>query len=681
MKKIIHRWKEIGFSSKSVPWFILLIGVLAFGIMVPWFGFSWDDWAFVWIADHFGTQGLVSYFSTNRPVWGFFYQISTSVLGNSPWQWQSFSLLMRWGSAVLLWMLLRTLWPHKQRLAITAALVFLVYPGFRQQAIAITYGHFYLIYSAFIGSLLCTVLAFRNPQRYALFTGLGIILSAVNLFSMEYFFTLEIIRPVMLYVLLTQKNEPKRFWKSLRLWLPYALILLSTVGWRLFLFPYQTQNYQPLFLTTLKSDPFSALEHLVKQISHDIYSTGLLGMGRAFVLPDIQSFGKLSTLFYTALVGLITLLSSLFLWFYKFSEAKNKLNSPAIWAMIVGLIAILAAGWPFWLTNLPIGLEYPNSRFTIPFILGIAFFWAGLLNLLSLPNWLKNIVLSLWVAFAVGQQFISANDFRRDWEIQQQLFWQLSWRAPDLKPGTTVLMNELPIQYASDNSLTSPLNWLYAKEVRQGEMDYLFAYPSIRLGKSVTSLQSGSIIAEDYLAAKFKSTSDAMLAVYYQPPGCVRVLDAEVDDLNSMLPPAIRQTVPFTAIDQVIPQTNSPAEPPRDIFRTEPDHRWCYYFEKAELARQQKDWAGVAALGDTAFALGDYPNDPAERLVFIEGYAHQNNWQRALDLSLESGSISPLTHPMICRLWERIDRETGDSMEKTDTILSVRAQLDCTTNP
>jgi hypothetical protein len=680
MNKLIHRWKEISFSSKSVPWFILIIGILAFGLMMPWFGFSWDDWAFVWIAHHFGSQGLVQYFSTNRPVWGFFYQLSTSVLGNAPWQWQIFSLLMRWGSAVLLWILMRAVWPQKQRLAIWAALIFLVYPGFRQQAIAITYGHFYLIYSAFIGSLLCSVLAYRNPQRFALFTGLGIVLSAVNLFSMEYFFTLEIIRPLIFYILLIQDKEKKPFLHAFRLWLPYALVLLSSVAWRLFLFPYQTQNYQPLFLTTLKSNPLLAIGHLLQQILNDVYWTTILGMSRAFVLPNILSFGKLSTLVYAGLVAVIALSGSLYLGFFKSSETRSNPINPAVWAMLLGLVAILAAGWPFWLTNLPIGLEYPNSRFTIPFILGIAIFWAGLLSLVPLPIWARNILLSLWMAFAVGQQFISANDFRRDWEIQQQLFWQLSWRAPDLKPGTTVLMNELPIEYASDNSLTAPLNWLYAKEIRPGEMDYLFAYPSIRLGKSVTSLQSGSAIHEDYLAAKFDSTSDAILAVYYQPPGCVRVLDAEVDDLNSMLPPAIRQAVPFTHIDQIIPESNSPAEPPRDIFRSEPSHRWCYYFEKAELARQQKDWKAVADLGDTAFTLGDYPNDPAERLVFVEGYAHQNNWQRALELSLESGSISPLTHPMICRLWERIERETGDSSEKTDTILSVRAQLNCTTN-
>ena len=30
----------------------------------------------------------------------------------------------------------------------------------------------------------------------------------------------------------------------------------------------------------------------------------------------------------------------------------------------------------------------------------------------------------------------------------------------------------------------------------------------------------------------------------------------------------------------------------------------------------------VAELGDAAFALDDHPNDPVERFVFIEGYAH-----------------------------------------------------------
>jgi hypothetical protein len=572
---------------------------------------------------------------------------------------------------------MRALWPKKQHMAIWAALIFLVYPGFRQQAIAIPYGHFYLIYAALIGSLLCTVLAYRNPQRYALFTGVAILLSAVNLYSMEYFFTLELIRPLILYGLLNTAKEKQKLLQTLRQWLPYALIFISSIFWRLFLFPYQTQNYQPLFLTTLKSTPLQAIWHLCVQIAQDIYQTSILGPARAFVVPNIETFGKLSTLAYSAIVSVVALLGCIYLLALRKSQEDSSTRKSALWIMLLGLTAVLLAGWPFWLTNLPVGLEYPNSRFTIPFILGVAIFWAGLFELLPVPHWLRNVILSLWMAFAVGQQFMSANDFRRDWEVQQQLFWQFSWRAPQLKSGTTVLVNELPIQYASDNSLTAPLNWMYAQAVIPHKMEYLLAYPSIRLGNSISAYTSGQPIREDYLAAIFTGSSDEMLSIYFEPPGCVRVLDPLVDNYNSMLPPTLRETVPYSNAGQIIDNGDTQAEPPRTIFRIEPDHRWCYYFEKADLARQRKDWQAVAEIGDTAFALGDYPNDPAERLTFVEGYAHIGDWQRALTLSNESAAISDLVHPMICRLWERIERETPDSAEKTDTILLVRTQINC----
>ena len=675
MKKFIQRLKTFSLTAGSVPWFILILSLFSFGLLLPWFGFSWDDWPFVWIAHQYGNQGLASYFSTNRPVWGVFYQLSTSLLGDAPWQWQLFGILFRWFTAVLLWLLMRALWPKRKSMAVWAALIFLVYPGFRQQAIAITYGHFYLVYGALITSLLFMVLAYRQPRRFALFTGLSLLFSAVNLYSMEYFFTLEILRPVILFGLLAADQEEKKFIQTLKLWLPYALVFISSIVWRVFLFPYQTQNYQPLLLTTLKHAPLVAIGQLILRISRDVICTSVLGPMRAFQVPDIDSFGKVSTLVYAVLVGLMAVLSMLF--FLAFREKTEGDKRTLIWPIGLGLLGILIAGWPFWLTDLPIGLEYPNSRFTIPFILGVAVFWAAIFEGLPLPRWVRNVVLSIWLAFSIGQQFISANDFRRDWEVQQQLFWQTSWRIPELAEDTTVLINELPIQYASDNSLTAPLNWMYSGSTAQGEMHYLLAYPTIRLGSSIPSYTGGTPITENYLAAIFHGSSDQMLSVYFDPPGCVHVLDAEIDNYNSLLPPALRETVPYTHVEQIITDGDTQAEPPRSIFKKEPEHRWCYYYEKAELARQQKNWPKVAELGNMAFNLDDYPNDPVERFVFIEGYAHNGDWQRALQLTQVSGDVTDLIHPMICKLWQRIDRETGTSVEKDDTIQTVRMQFEC----
>jgi len=92
------------------------------------------------------------------------------------------------------------------------------------------------------------------------------------------------------------------------------------------------------------------------------------------------------------------------------------------------------------------------------------------------------------------------------------------------------------------------------------------------------------------------------------------------------------------------------------VFGREPAHGWCYYFEKASLLAQQGAWQAAADLGDEAFALGDYPNDPMERFVFIEAYARSGNMDRARELSDETLKITPLVKAPLDKLWERIEK-------------------------
>ena len=115
-----------------------------------------------------------------------------------------------------------------------------------------------------------------------------------------------------------------------------------------------------------------------------------------------------------------------------------------------------------------------------------------------------------------------------------------------------------------------------------------------------------------------------------------------------------------------------------DIYGPQPAHGWCYYFQKADLARQIKDWTTVTHLGDDAFALDDYPNDPVERFVFIEGYAHTGDWQKAVEYSNDSYRVSKnYVGPLLCKLWDRIERETTLSPEQKSTLVEVRAKFEC----
>ena len=124
---------------------------------------------------------------------------------------------------------------------------------------------------------------------------------------------------------------------------------------------------------------------------------------------------------------------------------------------------MLLAGIPFLVTDLPLRLTFPNSRFTLPFALGVAFLLVAILELL--PRWSNKVLLaSVLAALAVGVQFNNGYLWREDWQLQKSFFWQMTWRIPDLQPGSILLSSDTPFEYSSDNSLTFPLNWIYAPE-------------------------------------------------------------------------------------------------------------------------------------------------------------------------------------------------------------------------
>jgi hypothetical protein len=112
---------------------------------------------------------------------------------------------------------------------------------------------------------------------------------------------------------------------------------------------------------------------------------------------------------------------------------------------------------------------------------------------------------------------------------------------------------------------------------------------------------------------------------------------------------------------------------PNDLYAPEPSHKWCYYFELADLARQQQKWEEVASLGDVAYNSNDYPNDPSEHFPLSKGIHRELG--RAYELT-EQSKYS-MMNPLLCRLWQRIEESTLDSAEKDTTITSIHSLLDC----
>jgi hypothetical protein len=233
--------------------------------------------------------------------------------------------------------------------------------------------------------------------------------------------------------------------------------------------------------------------------------------------------------------------------------------------------------------------------------------------------------------------------------------------------------------HVSDNSLSAAVNEIYAPDNHSENMAFMMYFASLRGDTYFKGFKPGQNFSHNYLAAVFQGSSDQLLALNYDPPACLSILDAEVDPDNALLPINMRAAAVLSARENILAKPLD--QPPAAIFGSEPVHAWCYYFEQADLARQLGDWTRVADLGDTGFALKDYPNGPLERFPFIEGYAHVGRWSDALRLSQDTASISPVTHPPLCRLWTRIQKQTLASPEKQQALKQLGAILNCQTGP
>ncbi len=139
----------------------------------------------------------------------------------------------------------------------------------------------------------------------------------------------------------------------------------------------------------------------------------------------------------------------------------------------MGLFALLLGGIPIWPTNLRIELFFPWDRFTLPMMLGASLLLVGLFELIGWRAWLSILLVSLAAGLGAGLHYQNALEFRKDWLMQRDFFWQLTWRAPQIKPGTVLLTSDLPFPYDWDNSLIAPLNWTYAPQLQGRELPYL----------------------------------------------------------------------------------------------------------------------------------------------------------------------------------------------------------------
>ena len=130
------------FIQKHFPAIILLFfTVLAYGLLIPWLGFYWDDWPLAWFGKTLGPLGYIDVLAVDRPFLTGIYMLTTSFLPMKPIYWQIFALLVRWLCGLSVYWMLTQLWPKAKYQMLWVSLLFTIFPGFKQQPIALIYGN------------------------------------------------------------------------------------------------------------------------------------------------------------------------------------------------------------------------------------------------------------------------------------------------------------------------------------------------------------------------------------------------------------------------------------------------------------------------------------------------------------------------------------------------------------
>jgi len=641
---------------------ISAITIIAYGLLLPLTGFYWDDWSFAWIARFLGPADFIPAFMPFRPFLGPIFYFTTSIIPIHPLAWQVFALFTRILIGIAAWWMFAQIFPRRKTLAYLASLLMLVYPGYSQHWVALTHINQELIpFIFYLFSFGFTFKALRTQKRTD--TLLALLLQICGIFPTEYFFGIEGVRFLLLFAIL-QGSFSERAARAIKIWFPYLLIWLLNAAWIYFYY-----NFGPYASYEVEAAQTPNLLYFLTQALDALWKAGFYIWTQILVL----TFSSLPAPASILTLGLIALTFIFLLWqlprFAQTDEPTEKIQAYSL--IFAGLFGILLGRLPSLAANLPLNLQTAYDRFMISIMIGSTVFVIGVLELFIKDHKVRTIIFSALIALGIGQQFFNANIFRRDWENQSEILWQLAWRAPGIEPNTVLLAHQMPLDYETDLNLAAPISWMYAPSYTRADLPYILLYTEKRLGGfTLPALAQDVEIHYPYRTVNFNGRLSEALVIYKNQNGCLRVLDPSRGDaeIYENTSDEFSQAVLLSNLSRI---NSAPAQPAAPPFIPEPEPNWCAYFSKIELANQQGNYVHAANLAAEAQALGFAPEEPLEWTAVIEAYGMNGETEKAMDVSRTALKEERKTLKAVCMVWEQIQAKRPTEAGIPSAILSL----------
>jgi len=631
-------------ASKGKTWnllFYLLFLVIVLGLAYlpnmarsPFFR---DDWYYMIDGATAGPKIFHAMFSIDRPARGFLFEWLFSAFGATPIPYTVTSVLLRILSGVGAFWLFYRLWPIKQRAAFWAALLFGLFPGYLRMSFSVESLPHLTSATLMVISFALTIEAIKSHSvsRKIVFW-IGSILTGWGYLALvDYAFGMEIFRVLCVFIYITHgstsQTRLKNLESTLRAWLPAAIIPFGFLFWRFMIFNNaRAETNVGLQISRIFDSPLRTIVLWATSAVQSVLNVSL----SAWFVPFYKTYFSLQLT--NIVLGFMLAFSAAgILIFFEIISRKRK-SSPTqiqpglvgtdhIWvrqAIWIGLVGVIVGILPIIMANRSVTFE-AYSHYALPASLAAAMFLTGLAFSISSKNIRSGLLVTL-SCLAILTHYANTTKTREEIETIRDFWWQVAWRAPDLKTGTTLLVQYPSVFYGEDKSTVwGPANFVYSsKTINQVPIKYAIsalAYQDATMRDILTGGRQGW--ATYRTNSKLMNFNNVLIISQPWKGSCVHALDGRWPRLSTREQPEIMLVSSKSKIENIDIGSNQ-AVPPELIFGSEPPHDWCFYYQKAESALQAEDWEEVERLGAEIERLDLHPNDRVEWLPFIQAYAY-----------------------------------------------------------
>lgn len=606
--------KEKAYSLKAPLLLITFFAILAYVPFVPFMGFYSEDFFFSYIGHFYGADGLIKSLSIDRPFNGYLLALFYSFFKDNVFLWHIFVFFIRLIGGFTLFFTYLKIWPKRVSEVTLIVLLFLIYPGFLQQSLPLGYSIWITNLTIWILSLFCSVYAIKSKEKtkQILLTLTALILQINSFLQLEFFIGLEILRLLLITFILENEISLKTISKTVRNWIPYLVSITLFVLWRILIFKSTRQVTDINWVTqTYYTNPIWILK-----IPLELTFSFIQSIVFAYFIPSLINFIRLPLIY-----SFITLFAGIFSGLVIYNYLKTIPENEQVLSnrnkdakkfgkqiLLIGVITIIGALIPIILAGRFVRAYLVYDRYIITTMIGASLMLIGFL-FFALPRTLRRWIIISLVSLSIIAHILNGF-YRIDyWDKQKDLWWQFYWRAPKIE-NNAMLILDFP-KVTEDTPFRAVINkvqwyrfyWVEEQIWTAGNLFFNYDNPP-------SDHFHGDFLKDPGIAKKIK---EGVVEKFNN-----RNIIYTRDFKKSLIVTTPSDISCLKVVDSKLIKDEPSSVPPREIFGSEPQHGWCYYFQKASLARQLKDWGKLRKLKEEVTSKNLKPKDPSEWLPFTQ---------------------------------------------------------------